>query len=706
MGQAEPEGHGGADAVSDDLVSITTLDEHSGVLVHGLVDDVRFEIRTDRSVVPRPVSTDRFQFPVDEAVTIEVEELVAPQAVALYARSLDDGSETQLWRDDGGRLGDGRYEVQIMTATPILYLRVSGPVAIPQDDDRLRLQFEGSQEVEVGARTSHEQPAGTVQTTEDPHDVARIVSTFGTALKTFSPERSFPTLRGHPPIVEVGGELSIPDIVSQPDSGVIVEVPPDIKWLYRVAPLAYYFGATVECGREPRVIADGESLTLSPDGLHVEERVDRLLRQSFLLDCIVRTEGLYQLELEARTALEDTLPFDLTSMYDASLPERVATYDDIPYHLVEPHVPQWPIRSTVTPEPAHLGYLPFLAYWLSSVHVTDRPDPSSLPSPPDEVTDFVRETHPRGGSRAATEEHPNSPDTECMTSEALTQMWIADGIQTGRIKPDLERIRETATHETATNDEISVAVVCTDRAMLDETREGIYGLRDVVDFDVTAHHYTSVADLREVLQQNIDFFHYVGHVDDGGFECTDGHLDAATLESTGVKAFLLNACRSYDQGQALVDAGAKGGIVTLRRVFNHRATSFGRQAARFLNQGYPLDATFSLLDYASVPTDRYTVVGAPRYSVCQTKGGTNLAGILERTGNAYELVHVQYPAETSDIGTLTDFWQIEGSGHHIASGELTSLTLSPDEVSSCLENISDPIAYEGEFHWPGDFPDL
>ena len=706
MGQTKSECYGGVDSVSDGLVSITTLDEHSGVLIHDLGDDARFEIHTDQSVEPRPVSTDRFRFPVGTAVRLEAAELVSSQAIMLHARALKRDSETQVWREDGGQLEEGQYELQVVGVSPVVYLRVSGPITIPADGDQMRIQFEERQEIEVGARTSHEQPAETVQTTEDPHDVARAVSTFGSALKTFSPERSFPTLRGHPPLVEVGAELSIPDVVSQPDSGVVVEVPPDIESLYRVAPLAYYFGATVECGTEPRVVADGESLALSPDGLHVEERIDRLLRQSFLLDCIVRTEGLYQIELEARSALEETLPFDLGSMYDAPLPERVVAYDDVPYQLVERHVPQSPIRSTVTPEPAYLGYLPFLAYWLSSVHVTDRPDPSSVQPAPEGVTDFVRKTQPRGASGGVAEKYSDSPDTERVASETLARMWIGDGVQTGAMKPHLERIRERATGDTATNDVISVVVVCTDRAMLDETREGIYGLRDVVDFDVTVHHCTSVADLREVLQQDINFFHYVGHIDDDGFECTDGHLNAATLECTGVESFLLNACRSYDQGRALVDAGAKGGIVTLREVFNHRATSFGRQAARFLNQGYPLGATLSLLGYASLPTDRYTVVGAPRYSLCQPQGGINLIGVLERTGNEYELSRVQHPSSAFDIGSVMNFSETGHSEHHIASGEVTSWTLSPDEVIPFLESMSDPIVYEGEFYWPGDFPDL
>lgn len=690
--------------MSDGLVSITTLDEHSGILVHDRVEDGRFEVRTGRSVDPQPVSPDSFRFPVDEAVSIEAEKLVAPQAVTVHARSLDDGMETQLWKSDGGRLETGQYEIQVMGVTPMVYLRVSGPLTVPEDQDEMQFQFEERQEIEIGARTCHEQPAGTIQTTGDPHDVARAVSTFGSALKTLSPERSFPSLRGHPPLVETGPELSIPDNISPPESDIVIEVPADLGYIYRVAPLAYYFGATVECGAEPRLVAGDKSLPLSTDDLSVGRRIDRLLQQSFFLDCVVRTEGLYRLDLEERMGVEDMLYFDLETMYDVPLSERIAAYDDVPYHVVEPHMPRWPLRTTITPDADYVGYLPFVAYWLSSVRITRGSDRSSVSPPPSGLADFTRDTRGRGTSgrrRSAggLETGPAEPET-------LARTWIGDGIQNRAMKPRLDAMQEVASHDTKTEEEISVAVVCTDREMLNETRNGIYDLRNNLEFDVSVQYDASIGELRSVLHQDYDFFHYVGHVDEDGFRCTDGHLDANDLDSTNVDAFLLNACRSYDQGKALVDVGAKGGIVTVQKVFNHRATTFGREAGRFLNRGYSLDSTLSLLDYGPLPTERYTVVGAPRYSLCQTEGGANNVGVLERTDAGYKLLHIQYPANAFDIGSVINFSVTEQEEHYIASGEVASWILSADEVGPVLEDMGYPILFEGEFHWPGDFPDL
>ncbi len=63
--------------------------------------------------------------------------------------------------------------------------------------------------------------------------------------------------------------------------------------------------------------------------------------------------------------------------------------------------------------------------------------------------------------------------------------------------------------------------------------------------------------------RSTDFLHYIGHIDDDGFQCRDGRVDGTTLDQVGIGTFLLNACNSYDQGLGLVEQGAIAGIVPL-----------------------------------------------------------------------------------------------------------------------------------------------
>jgi hypothetical protein len=176
--------------------------------------------------------------------------------------------------------------------------------------------------------------------------VLRAVSTFGSALKTTSPERSYPTLRGHPPLVELGDHLRVPDGLEPPDTGITIEVPATRQAACVAAPLAYYLGATVEPGDRPRIVADGTEHRL--DRHDLETGVERSLKRAFLLDCVARTEGWYRTPLAARDAVEPHLDRDLADLYDAPLAERLAAALALPFDAVADALPAWPLAAYVT----------------------------------------------------------------------------------------------------------------------------------------------------------------------------------------------------------------------------------------------------------------------------------------------------------------------------------------------------------------------
>lgn len=157
------------------------------------------------------------------------------------------------------------------------------------DLKRTRLAFEES-EVVFGARSHHTRPAVIITTTTDSEDLMRTVTAFDSALKTTSPERAYPTLRGNPPTVELGEELDIPGGLAPPATGITIELPPACKYVYPVAALAYYLGAEVTPSNEPLIRTDeGFTLPLGPN--EFERRVERTLKQVFFLDYLTRTEG-------------------------------------------------------------------------------------------------------------------------------------------------------------------------------------------------------------------------------------------------------------------------------------------------------------------------------------------------------------------------------------------------------------------------------
>ena len=145
-------------------------------------------------------------------------------------------------------------------------------------------------------------------------------------------------------------------------------------------------------------------------------------------------------------------------------------------------------------------------------------------------------------------------------AESIAQAWIGPGFPMRAAKPTVETYRRRLDRTPAEDLTIGVTVVCNDEAMIDELGD-TYGFRDHVTFDIREERDLTVEELRDLLAEEHDFFHYVGHVDERGMECADGFLDLRSLETTGVDAFLLNACTSYQQGMGLVGAGALGGVV-------------------------------------------------------------------------------------------------------------------------------------------------
>jgi hypothetical protein len=239
--------------------------------------------------------------------------------------------------------------------------------------------------------------------------------------------------------------------------------------------------------------------------------------------------------------------------------------------------------------------------------------------------------------------------------------------------------------------------------MEDETAGDLYGLRDLLEFDISVAHDTTTAEFRAICHEDVDFLHYIGHVDEDGVVCADGSLDLWTLDTTGVRAFLLNSCHSYQQGEALVEAGADGGIVTLSRVFNDQATKMGQLAAQLLNNGFPLDATMDVLSYGPLSSHRYAAVGDHRAALCQPISSTpSLAGISKSGEENMTLKIHQYFTDSESVGRVTHPLIPEATEWNLVGGVGTQFDISQKELSRYLEQGSIPALVSGEILWDTD----
>ncbi|WP_440006119.1 hypothetical protein [Halomicrococcus sp. SG-WS-1] len=661
-------------------------------------------LATPDVVRPSSADADAFCFPVDDAVAVRTAAVTLPTAAAVYVRDANGEMVASAECGTSRELPAGTYSVELCTPVK-LYLRVESSLSVSATFDRVELAFDGETEMFVGARSHHRRPAATVRTTADPEDLMAAVSTFGSALKTTSPERSFPTLRGHPPTVELGDDLAIPDGLDSPDTGVRIELPPDPSYVYPAAPLAYYLGADLVPGTTPRIVADGVDHSLrTTRGFEAE--VERVLKGTFLLDCVTRTEGYYPVDLHERRQVEPLVDIDFADLYDASLAERLAAYLEVPYALLEEHVPEWQLAAHVAPEPGNVETLPFVVDDLAVVRTPAASERSASNVQLSATDEFVRNGE---FTRSVTESSaPDRSLVEPDLTDAQEQLWVGDDAPVGANKAIAEAFRNRL-ERTSSDGEIDITVVCNDSKM-DEERtlaDEVYGSREELPFDVTVRSDLTTGELRDALARETQFFHYIGHIDENGFDCADGYLDARSLDSVGVEAFFLNACQSYDQGVALIESGAIGGVVTLNDVVNSGAVRVGKAMSRLLNRGFPLRAALNVARDRSLVGGQYLVVGDGNVDIIQTENAVPvLLEIESKSGNQFELTPRSFVSSQGGLGRLVTPKIGCEDEYFLSSGPLKSFTQNKARLQNLFALDTIPLLFDGTFVWSDELAEF
>ncbi|MEF8781915.1 MAG: hypothetical protein V5A39_02870, partial [Haloarculaceae archaeon] len=617
-------------SLEGNILAFDPLDDRSGVEIIDRVERLRYQLHTPEPISPTPVDPDEFLFPVDRAFSIATEALALPMGKSVCVRDSSGEMITEVGHLEEQSVDEGATILEL-GAQIKTYVRVAGPVTVSVGLAETRLDFGDERTVEIGVVSWHDRPAATVTTTTDPVDMMAAVSTFGSALKATNPERSFPSNRGHPPAIELGTTLDIPEAVQTPETGIQIEVPPEQDAVYVVAPLAYYLGAEVVPGQTPRLTtAAGFDHRLdSPGGL--EHGVEQTLKQIFVLDCVARTEGVYNIELRERNELEDRLALDWKALYDRPIAEQVATYLDIPYAVLEDSVPEWRLTVHVEPDSETIEQIPFVVDDLAIVRTADAPSTGEPTPSPRAAGALSRDGVITRSAAGASTGHDVSY-VEPQSSSSLEQAWIGDRIPIGASKLTMEAFQNRLDRD-ASAGEISITIALNDARMAEERDivNQVYGDRDDLPFDVCVCRGLTASELREQLHRECSFFHYIGHTERDGFQCADGKLDASTLDTTGVDSFLLNACNSYHQGLRLIEAGAIGGVVTLNEIINDDAVQIGETIARLLHAGFPLRAALTVARDESVFGGQYIVVGDGGMTVTQAPSRTpNLLRVSPR----------------------------------------------------------------------------
>lgn len=687
-----------AAAESAARVSIRAIEDEFGLHIHDTIERRRCEILTDGPVEATPIRSDDFQYPVDTAVKFTAKELSLDSITVVFVHNA--GNITEIDHFDTVSFGDGSYTLELHGPMKA-YLRVDGPIEVHRGINESTVSLDRPRTVRLGARSLHERPAATVTTTTKPKDVMAAVSTFGSAMKTTGSDRSYPTLRGHPPALQEGDELSIPNGIEHPETDIHIEVPESIQDVFVVAPLAYYLGARVVSGNDPRLVAGEEQYSLV-DNASLEESVERVLKQTFFLDCLVRTAGERPVPLYEYEKVAPALDIDIDSLYGRPGAERLQSYLTVPFEDVVDYIPTWKLVSHVAPHGDSLEVLSFLVNDLSVIRSPpDRTPPEQskteavfTPSArSDGGTGLVRKTSGSDSDKRA------KPRVNPGQTNSLEQAWVGPGMATGASKAIPEAFWNRLDRDPR-EEEIEIVVVCNDEEMVNERDvvEDVYGSRDELLTDVTVYEEVSTDALSLILGSDIDFFHYIGHVDDEGFECTDGKLDVETLDTVSIDIFFLNACRSYEQGSHLIENGAISGVVTLDDVINSGAVRIGKTLAELLNYGFPLRSALDLARERSIVGSQYLVIGYGNADIAQVESGAPLLADVCSDGG-YHLDVTIYTTSDYQLGSVFRP-SIPGVDYmYLIPSTLPTFNLATSTLSDYLASSVFPVRMDGELTW-------
>jgi hypothetical protein len=635
--------------------------------------------------------------PTDARVSGTATTLRFPPAFVSVTR-LSDGSTFELGSETGPlELPADEYLV-FVSGNVISYVSFEGSATVAKPEyDATVVSFPEPTAVTVGFRSRVQSPPGTVTVPRTPDGVATALTCLSAGNRTTTPDRSFPTMRGHPPLVEFGEERNVPTYLRHDEGDVELLLPPDFDYLVPAASLTQYLGATirVDSGATPRL--------RTPDRTHelgvqptFERRVASLLRRTVLLDCLVRNAGPYGTDLAESSRLE-RLDLVADALYGASIAERVGAYLDAPFEAVSTALPEWHLSMYVAPEYDHVETLPYLLADLPNLFL-----PRSGPLEHDERLSRSLDDFYRGPEEDAVSVDPVKP----RLGAGRIHGWLADGIPIDVFKSVPAAYRNREKHGWRADEPISIVAILNDSEMDGEHGEAarIYRERATeLDLDITVHERLTTAELARTFEASHDLVHYIGHCEESGLRCPDGNLSTSSLAESNAQTFFLNACGSFYEGMTLVEKGSVAGGVTFNKVLDADAARVGTGFARLLMHGFCLERALDLARRQIMMGKDYVVVGDGTHVLTQSDSYVPATARLECIDDdRYRLTYEVFSA--AKFGGHFQPHLANNRQSHLL-GNPVEFTLHPDELRRFLDQADAPVVYDGDLYWSESLAD-
>ena len=656
------------------MVQVTQSSDMRDLRFFDPVENVYTRLSFPSPIDPEPATESPFLHQVDKAIAIETDRIDSEVVPAVTVRAADGKPRTGSPQKDGLRYDNGPSLIEI--STPIkVYVVTDGACTIRGHHHRLSIEFDGIESIAIGARVPREAPRQTMSTTMALEDLCTAISTFGSAMQSFGPERSYPSLRGHPPLLEVADSIQIPDGLSIPDTGIVFELPADRLDALLASPLCYYLGAQLRIGEESRILVNGEPYWVFNPTESFGEQCSALLDRILFLDCMARYTWEYNIDLAERDRLLARSNVDLQSLSTQPYEDRLFAYLDIQLECYEDIIPNWRRSAYLIPTERAVQSLPYLVFDL-----------------------FALREHTPTNRRLTRDAESGLKQQQLSSCQSWQTVGAHVPVGFNRAYPAAFEHRY---QRNAVRDAIKIVVICNDDMMADElaSADDIYRRRDDPFVIVESHEKLTCSELETVLQQSADYLHFIGHIDGRGFECTDGWFDAATLDAAGVEVCFLNACSSMPQAIALIEAGVCGAIATETRVLNSVAVRMGEQLSDVLIHGFPIGVGLQLVRPHRGAGHQYTVIGDPTVAISQNDSGIPYTCTIEQlTEDTFEFGMYSALSSLVRAGSACCF-RINDQDRYYLIPTNESVTVDHETLESYLTLERFPVMTDQTLHW-------
>ncbi|MEM2925152.1 MAG: hypothetical protein QXJ68_05635 [Methanocellales archaeon] len=635
--------------------------------------------------------TYEFRFPVDRIFAVKCRKMQFNAFVTFIRRARDYELLKQITHPGAFEFNKDGYILEINAHLKI-YIFLESEMKVIFDESKISFEFEPKTSVVIGARSYCKKPQARIKITKDLRDLARAISQLSSAIKIDNCERTYPTLRGHPPLIDFSKKAEIPEL-RKFKSGVEIYVPPRLEYIYSAAPLVYYLLADLKIGR-PRIECENGFHLELPSFPEFEDRVSEILQQVFFFDCLVRTAGLYKIKMREVSALE-ALNLDAKELYHKKIQDQISIYLEIPWKRVREFIPPWHLSTYVEPSLDRARALPFLLNELSLIYMPQAREITEREVISHSLKDFFRSGDEAEASRLLV--MPVLRNTQ-------SHAWLSSKTPVDVVKAEEIAFLNQLRYTEAEKDHIDVALILNDDKMSEEQANvaRIYKQRDDVPLETDIFQMASRRDLKEIFAAGYDMVHYIGHCDARGFLCSDGNLHASELEVNNTPAFFLNACRSYEEGMELIKRGSVCGVVTLFKVLNKEALEIGYTFARLLSCGFPVCDAVALARRRSLYGRDYLVLGNGMYVLMQGEN-FNVPFIweLEKESNNKYAIKVRIFEYGNMGGTFVSFFE-DSDVFQLSHGMFSYRNKSLADLLRVMKMLQFPVLFQGKFLWSDD----